>query len=59
MGLSVEVGILADLSENDAEGEAHDSESFDTLNECLRSVGVEPHREPRTRPIGSAGVFGY
>src|SRR5688500_17035749 len=59
MGLSLEVGILADLRESDPEGEEVFGEYFDTLNDYLESVAMEPHREPEACEVWSADMYGY
>jgi hypothetical protein len=46
MGLSVEVGILADLKDADEAGDAAYAESFEQLNEVLRAKGLGRHVEP-------------
>jgi hypothetical protein len=46
MGLALEVGILADLKENDEEGYASYVDAFEKLRIVLRSEGLEEHVEP-------------
>ena len=45
MGLAIEVGVLADASE-DPEWAADLQEDFDRLSEVLVENGLSPHREP-------------
>jgi len=59
MGLTLEVGILADLGENDPEAAELYRESFDQLNVYLQSLGMEPHREPSGGEVWSADMPGY
>jgi hypothetical protein len=59
MGLSLEVGILADLNENDQEGAAHFREEFATLNRFLESEGLAPHLEPESCEVFSCAMWGY
>ena len=37
MGLGVEVGLLADLRDNDPQGYDFFKEQFDAINQCLKS----------------------
>ncbi len=46
MGLGLEVGYLADLLQNDAEGTAYFRKILDRLDPYLTSIGLSPHREP-------------
>lgn len=59
MGPAIEVGILADLSENDPEAVEVFKEYFRTLNVFLASAGLPPHSEPRDCPIHSGDMYGY
>jgi hypothetical protein len=59
MGLSLEVGILADLNENDEEGAEQFREEFATLNRFLQLQGLPPHVEPESCDVWSAGMWGY
>jgi hypothetical protein len=59
MGLSLSVGLLADLKVNDEEGFAHVREDFDRLNEFLATRGLPPHREPLDGADWSASMIGY
>ncbi len=46
MGLDIEVGILADLVDNDEEGYAYFKEQFDAINRALHTAGLPPYNEP-------------
>jgi hypothetical protein len=59
MGLSLVVGILADLGENDPEGADFFKGSFAAVNAYLRSMQMSPHAEPEACPVWSADMFGY
>lgn len=59
MGLSLEVGILADLLENDEEGAKHFREEFATLNRYLATQGIPAHHEPENGDVWSASAYGY
>lgn len=59
MGLSLEVGILADLNENDEEGAEDYRKIFSKLNEQLETHGVAPHHEPEDCGVWGADMFGY
>jgi hypothetical protein len=50
MGLAVEVGVLADLLENDPEGADWLRESFESVNAVLVDKGLPQHREPESLP---------
>jgi hypothetical protein len=50
MGLSITVGILADLIENDSEGAEHVHSDFDIINEILGQHGLPAHEEPTSLP---------
>lgn len=55
MGLGAEVGILADLRENDEEGYEDLLQQFTAVNEALRAEGLPAHREPDD--IGDENVW--
>jgi len=59
MGLSLEVGILADPNANDPEGAQHFREEFATLNQYLESEGFPPHQEPESCEVWSCDMWGY
>src|SRR5262245_44899537 len=59
MGLSLEVGILTDLKENDQEGAEHFREEFRTLNRYLESEDLPPHDEPESCEVWSCDMWGY
>jgi hypothetical protein len=59
MGLAVEVGYLADLLANDAEGADWFRRDIARLNDYLASVGREPHREPEECELFSCDMYGY
>lgn len=50
MGLSISVGILADLLENDPESAERFDEDFAAANRRLTAAGLPPHVEPRALP---------
>jgi hypothetical protein len=50
MGLSVEVGMLADLLENDEEGAEWFRDSIEAVNAVLLENNLPPHREPDQLP---------
>ena len=50
MGLSICVGILADLIENDPESAERFDEDFAAANRKLAEAGLPPHVEPRALP---------
>ena len=50
MGLSINVGMLADLLENDVEGADWFREAMDDVNVVLAENGLGPHVEPETLP---------
>jgi hypothetical protein len=62
MGLSLSVGILAELAEMDAEGYEYHQSQFAQLNRALLAAGQAPHEEP-TVPHGrapwSCAMWGY
>jgi hypothetical protein len=61
MGLSVTVGILADLLENDPESAELVRGDFDIINEILRQHGLPDHEEPTSLPMlhDRSGVTGF
>lgn len=61
MGLAVEVGMLADLVQNDPEGADWLRESFDSVNAVLADNKLPPHREPENLPPldNRASTLGY
>jgi hypothetical protein len=59
MGLSIEVGYLADMLDNDEEGATWFRDNLAQLNLHLRASGLAPHQEPETCPVFSADMFGY
>ncbi len=50
MSLAVEVGMLADLLENDPDGAEWLRKSFDLVNEVLAENNLPPHGEPESLP---------
>ena len=61
MGLALEVGILADLHENDEEGFRYYRDTFQRLKAWLATKGLT-HEEPEslaTREIFSCSMIGY
>ena len=59
MGLSLEVGILADLRENDEEGYEHCRNQFEALNSYLQQVQLPTHLEPEEGEVWSTDMYGY
>ena len=59
MGLALEVGILADLNENDPEGAEEIRAEFQLLNRVLVRRSLPAHREPEEGPVWSASLHGY
>jgi hypothetical protein len=59
MGLALEVGILADLRQNDEEGYEYFCSQFQTINQYLQSVSLPLHREPEDCAVWSCGMLGY
>lgn len=59
MGLSLCIGILADLRENDLEGYEYYSNQFELLNEYLRRIGLPIHNEPESCEIMGWEMYGY
>lgn len=50
MGLAVEVGMLADLLQNDPEGAEWFEENLAEVNKALLAAGHSSHSEPRSLP---------
>jgi hypothetical protein len=62
MGLSVSVGILAELRELDTEGYEYRQRLFAQLNQALLAAGQVPHHEPDApsgRAPWSCAMWGY
>ncbi len=62
MGLALEVGILADLRENDEEGFEDFKKQFDFINDFLQANGLPLHAEPlglSEEEILSYDMWGY
>lgn len=59
MGLSICVGLLADLREEDVEGYEHLKEQLALANLVLARAGRSPHVEPEAAEPWSAEMFGY
>lgn len=59
MGLSLEVGILADLREHDPEGAEAFEGFFAFAGRLLRKHGLSPHEEPLQCEVWSAQMYGY
>jgi len=59
MGLSLEVGYLADLLKNDSEGAQWFQEDIKRLNGFLTSVSLQPHSEPPACQTFSCDMYGY
>lgn len=59
MGLALEVGILADLNEHDAEGAGWFRKTFNSLNRFLAAENLPAHNEPDECQVWSADMFGY
>jgi hypothetical protein len=51
MGLAVEVGIFADVLENDPDAADQFRESFERVNAALADAGLPQHHEPETPPM--------
>ena len=50
MGLAVEIGVLANIIEDDPEGADWLRESFDSVNAVLADHKLPPHHEPESLP---------
>lgn len=59
MGLSVTVGILADLLENDEEGTGWLENHFAEINDLLAANGLQKHLEPEDCNFWCADGYGY
>jgi hypothetical protein len=59
VGLSVCVGFLSDLKENDADGYANFAQYFDRINRVLAAHGLPSHKEPDDVRSSSASMYGY
>lgn len=59
MGLSIEVGYLADQLQHDQEGAAFFLEELETVNAFLACMGLPAHVESRNCPVFSADMFSY
>jgi hypothetical protein len=59
MGLSIEVGYLAGLLENDEEGAESFRDDMASLNEYLASVRLPVHNEPERCEGFSCDMYGY
>jgi hypothetical protein len=59
MGLGLEVGILADLREQDSEGFDYYAAKLRSLSEYLESLGLPKYREPDTGEVWDCEMFGY
>jgi hypothetical protein len=59
MGLSIEVGMLADLIENDKGGAEHLHREFEALNRFLANQGMPKHREPQSCACWAYDMYGY
>jgi hypothetical protein len=60
MGLSLVVGILTDLKDQDDEGADHYRTQFEAVNRALRGSKVPPHHEPEDLECSYSGdMFGY
>jgi hypothetical protein len=59
MGLALEVGILADLKENDFEGHNAFALCFANVNTLLAQRGLPAHVEPEDVSPWSADMYGY
>lgn len=60
MGLGVEVGIMADLLENDDESFEYYEEQFAAINELLEERGLPQHSEPsRVSDVVSYDMWAY
>src|SRR5882672_9714872 len=60
MGLTLVVGILADLQGSDDEGLEHYRQQFDAVNRALRTAKIPAHREPESlKSTFSGDMVGY
>ncbi len=59
MGLDLEVGILSDLRDNDAEGYGYYKSLFEKLEQFLSESGHSGFREPEQCDVWSCDMYGY
>lgn len=59
MGLSVVVGLLADMKANDPEGAEHLEAELAELSAALVAAGLPPHREPDAAEMWEGEGYGY
>lgn len=59
MSLSVEVGYLADMVANDAEGVEFAATDFQHIDKALAEKGFDPFNEPTDCEVWSADMLGY
>jgi len=59
VGLSLCVGMLAEVREDDAEGASGLEEAFSQANQLLERAGLPGHREPEDCETWDAQMFGY
>ena len=61
MGLAIETGLLADLTEHDPEGAAWLRQSLANANEVLAEYGLPTHDEPEQLPppLNRSGLDGF
>ena len=59
MGLSLVVGMLADLKDEDEEGFAEYRQQFERVNEVLTEAGLPKHEEPADCETWSADMIAY
>ena len=59
MGLALEVGVLADLKENDSEGFDAFASYFANVNTLLAKHGLPAHSEPIDVSVWGAEMYGY
>ena len=59
MGLALEVGYLADLLKNDADGANWFRTKMELINAYLTQVGLSAHNEPEECKTFSCDMFGY
>jgi hypothetical protein len=59
MGLALEVGILADLRENDEEGYEYFKSQLDALNRYLKQANIPVHTEPEDCEVWSGDMPWY
>jgi hypothetical protein len=59
MGLTIEVGYLRDMKENDEEGVQWFNEEMEKINGILRQLKLPEHKESDKADIWSFDMFGY